>query len=274
MFGGTELAARIERAEVSLTGDSARAAATRRPSTGVFATPLAGGIAAWTGDGSPFNKVIGIGFAGPLEPAALDAVEAMFAERRAPVRVELSTLADPEIGRLLTARGYRLDGFENVLGCPLPARAAIAPGVDIAPTADLAAWLDVIVSAFAAPDLEGVPSNEEFGRDILEAVIGDMAATTGMRHYVARIAGEPAGAAGLRICDGIAQLLGAGTLPALRRRGVQSSLLAARLAAAAEARCEFASVATQPGSKSQANAQRLGFYLLYVRAVLVRDVTH
>jgi GNAT superfamily N-acetyltransferase len=70
--------------------------------------------------------------------------------------------------------------------------------------------------------------------------------------------------------DGIAQLTGAATAPAHRRHGVQSALLAARLADAAGAGCEVAVIVTQPGSKSQQNAQRQGFDLLYTRAVLAR----
>jgi len=69
---------------------------------------------------------------------------------------------------------------------------------------------------------------------------------------------------------GVAQLCGAATVPAYRRRGIQSSLLEARLAAAAAAGSEVAVVTTQPGSKSQQNVQRQGFELVYARAVLVR----
>ncbi len=68
----------------------------------------------------------------------------------------------------------------------------------------------------------------------------------------------------------MAQLCGAATLPAHRRRGVQGALLAARLAEAREAGCDVAVVTTQPGSKSQENVQRQGFDLLYTRAILVR----
>jgi hypothetical protein len=45
--------------------------------------------------------------------------------------------------------------------------------------------------------------------------------------------------------------------------------LAARLAATA-AGCDVAVITVQPGSKSQQNAQRRGFDLLYNRAVLVK----
>jgi ribosomal protein S18 acetylase RimI-like enzyme len=74
----------------------------------------------------------------------------------------------------------------------------------------------------------------------------------------------------MRIVDGIAQLTGAATAPAFRRRGIQSALLAARLADATAAGCDVAVITVQPGSKSQQNAQRRGFDLLYTRAVLVK----
>src|SRR5262249_24435956 len=69
--------------------------------------------------------------------------------------------------------------------------------------------------------------------------------------------------------EGVAQLTGAATAPAHRRRGVHTALLSARLADAAAAGCDVAVIITQPGSKSQQNAQRQGFDLLYTRAVLV-----
>ena len=74
----------------------------------------------------------------------------------------------------------------------------------------------------------------------------------------------------MRMAGGVAQLTGAATAPAHRRRGIQTALLSARLADAA-ACCDAAVITTQPGSKSQQNAQRQGFDLLYARAVLVKQ---
>jgi GNAT superfamily N-acetyltransferase len=79
-----------------------------------------------------------------------------------------------------------------------------------------------------------------------------------------------AGAASIRIADGVALFTGAATAPAHRRRGVQTALLSARLADAAAAGCTIAVVTTAPGSKSQQNVQGRGFHLLYTRAVLVK----
>jgi ribosomal protein S18 acetylase RimI-like enzyme len=88
--------------------------------------------------------------------------------------------------------------------------------------------------------------------------------------YTALRDGITAGGATMRIADGIAQLTGAATAPAHRRRGVHTALLSARLADAAAAGCDVAVITTQPGSKSQQNAQRQNFDLLYARAVLVK----
>ena len=92
-----------------------------------------------------------------------------------------------------------------------------------------------------------------------------------MLPYLALRDGVIAGGASLRMTEGIAQLTGAATAPAHRRRGVQTALLLARLTDAAAAGCDIAVVTTQPGSRSQQNVQRRGFDLLYTRAVLVKQ---
>jgi GNAT superfamily N-acetyltransferase len=114
-----------------------------------------------------------------------------------------------------------------------------------------------------------VAAHEEFPRDILERAELDFAAA-GVVRYVAVRSGVIAGAGSLRIAEGIAQFTGAATAPAHRRRGIQTALLASRLADAAAVGCDLAVVTTPPGSGSQANVQRRGFDVLYTRAVLVK----
>jgi len=145
------------------------------------------------------------------------------------------------------------------------------PGVTVEATTDLEEWLDTVVTAFLTPDIVGVPSHESFSREILEAVMQEMAGADGLVHYLARLDGEVAGGAVMRIGDGLAQLCGAATLRAWRRCGVQAALLANRLAEGTAAGCDVAIVTTQPGSTSQKNVQRNGFELLYTRAVLVLE---
>ena len=272
LFGSVELAARIERAEANFMQAGAAVVARRLPA---FAIPLAGGMATWAGEGSPLNKVAGLGFQGLPDEAALAEVERAFAERRAPVQFELSNLGVGGLAALLTGRGYRLTGFENVLGLRLPApegpRVAAGVEVDESEPRDLETWLDAVVEGFARPDEQGVPSTEAYPRSVLEPLVRDLGQVEGLLRYTARRDGAIAGGASMRVHEGIAQLAGAATRPAHRRRGVQTSLLAVRLARAADVGCEVAVVTTQPGSKSQQNVQRQGFNLLYTRAVLVRD---
>ncbi|WIM99048.1 GNAT family N-acetyltransferase [Actinoplanes oblitus] len=274
LFCDVTLAGRIERAEARFIAACGEAAARRRGDRRGFRMPIGGGVAGYAEPDSPLNKVAGLGFAGPPDPAALDAVEQAYAARGAPVQAEVASLADPAVLQLLAERGYRLVSVENVLGHALGGGAAgpvTPPGVEVRPSddAELDTWLDVVVEASLHPDAQGVPWQEEFPREVLENAERDAAGL--VRRYLARLDGVPAGGGSMHLTDGVAQLTGAGTAPGFRRRGIQSALLAARLADAATAGCDIAVVTVQPGSASQQNAQRRGFDLLYVRAVLVLE---
>lgn len=276
LFCDVALARRIERAETELIITAARASGSRTPEGTGFVIPLAGGAAAFAEDGSPVNKVAGLGFEGLPTADDLDAVEHAYAARHVPCQVELCHLADPEISVQLGQRGYRLESFENVLGRALdgaPTPVAI-PGIEVRRIADdeFEQWLTVVADAVAYSDAQGLPWHEEFPRDVYENAERDFVAT-GVQHYVALIDGEIAGGAGLRVSGGIAQFAGAATLPAYRRRGIQSAFLVARLGDAVAAGCDVAVITVQPGSKSAQNAQRQGFDLLYTRALLVKDVS-
>ena len=182
---------------------------------------------------SPFNKVVGLGFDGVPSAAELDVIEKAFADQGAPTQVELAHLAESAIGELLSDRGYRLESFENVLGLALDGdqERVTPPGIEVRrSTADeLDAWIAVVADASTYPDTQGLPWHDEFPREAIENAERDFAAAGGIR-YAAFRDGVLAGGADFRITDGIAQLAGAATAPAHRRHGVQSALVAARLA--------------------------------------------
>lgn len=274
LFCDTALAERIERVEAQLVAKGSEAAHHRAVDSAGFVIPVAGGVASFAEEGSPLNKVAGLGFGGVPTAAALDEIERAFTARGAPVQVELAHLVDPAIGALLTDRGYRLTSFENVLGLAFtgePERVT-PPGVEVRRSGDdeLEPWLDVVTDGFTHPDTQGVPSHEEFPREVIASVIRDLTAAAGVMRYVALRDGVFAGGASVRMVEGVAQLTGAATASAHRCRGVHTALLSARLADAAAAGCNIAVITTQPGSKSQENAQRRGFDLLYTRAILVK----
>lgn len=247
-------------------------AAGRRGAAGLV-TPVAGGFACFAEEGSPMNKVVGLGFGGVPDGAEFDEIELTYFRVGAPVQVELSNLADPAVAQALTERGYQLVGFENVLGQSLPAKSEPGKSAELvvrrADAAEVDTWIDVVVDGFAHPDGAGVPTHEDFPRDVVARAERDVE-SAGAAAYLALWDGVIAGGGAVRLSDGIAQLAGAATARAYRRRGVQSALLAARLSDAAAAGCDLAVVTTAPGSTSQKNVQRSGFHLLYTRAVLVK----
>jgi len=273
LFCDVGLAERIERAEAGLIEASARATHRRLGDGRGFVIPVSGGLASFADDDSPYNKVVGLGFGGVPAEGELDEIERAYARVGAPVQVELAHLGDPEIGILLSRRGYQLESFENVLGLVIEQRYDVTPpeGITIRVSGDdeLDQRLDVMADAVAAPDTQGVPWREEFPRETYIDAERDAAAAD-ITRYVAVRHGEIAGGAGLRTVAGIAQFAGAATLPAHRRHGIQSAFLTTRLADAAAAGCDVGVITTQPASKSQQNAQRSGFDLLYTRAVLVK----
>lgn len=270
MFASRALAARIEGCEARLGTSVARGAAGVEHA-GRAVVPIAGGVSAFVRPGS-INKVIGVGFAGVPDDGALAEIEAFWWAQGERVRFEISTLADPEIFKMLGARGYQLLEFENVLGLALPA-AGVGPaqGADVTVVTDelIPSWYEAMLDGFAVPD--GSDAAAPMPREVLESVFADfLQAEWGQRRYLATVEGAAAGAATARFDDGVAQLCGASTVPQLRRRGVQRALLARRLEDAAREGCEVAVVTTAPGSQSQANVMKLGFGLLYARAVLVK----
>jgi GNAT superfamily N-acetyltransferase len=241
----------------------------------VMTWSVAGGAAVLGETGSPFNKVIGVGFEGVPDTFTLEAIERAHAARQARLQLELSTLADPAVGRMLTGRGYRLVGFENILARRLDALAASArEGISTTEVGegDSERWIEAVADGFQHADVfDGPAAHESFDRAMLERTYRFFAAVPGVSRLLAWMEGTVAGGATLYLRDGTAIMCGAATLPASRRRGVQSALLHARLARARAAGCDLAVVTTQPGSKSQENVQRAGFELVYSRAVLVLE---
>jgi N-acetylglutamate synthase-like GNAT family acetyltransferase len=273
MFADSLLASRIDGAEARLCAGFARV---RPPESRPLVLPLSGGLAVYAGPASPINKVIGLGFDGPLDLTALAEVEREWQDRGEPVRIELSILADATIGPALSARGYRLDGFENALGRPLDgtSRVATAPEITVETLrdGDTRVWADIAVAAFLSLDGTGSVADDALSREQLERELCDFATIPGLTPYLARIDGEAVGEAALRVDheSRLAQFAGAGTLVAFRGRGVQKALVQQRLADAHAAGCDLAVVTTAPGTRSQDNVMRRGFVLLYTRAILVK----
>ena len=272
MFASTELAGRIETAETRLTQDAARTFGAHHSGDDAFCLDVDQGVAAFLRPGSPMNKVIGV-FASVPSNEELGNIENQYRSRSEPVRMEISTLANPDIGRTLTERGYRLLGFENVLGQELQAGESPSGndiGVERVTEGQLAEWSRVIIDGFAHPDDTGIVI-DSYPREVIEQVMSDFLRIEGLTRYRAMRNGIVAGGASMRIDGNIALMTGAATLAEHRRQGVQGALLSRRLRDAFSMGARTAIITTSGGTRSQANAMRAGFSLLYSRAILVLD---
>ncbi|MCZ9347686.1 GNAT family N-acetyltransferase, partial [Streptomyces sp. TRM76130] len=143
-----------------------------------------------------------------------------------PSRWSWPNLAGPAVGAVLTERGYRLTSYENVFGFPRPGEhGRSAPeGIEIRSSGEeeFDRWIEVVADGFAHPDTQGVSSHEAFPHEVIAAAVRDLVGAAGMRRYSAVCDGALVGGASARMDDGIAQLTGATTAPAHRRRGVQA----------------------------------------------------
>jgi len=272
MIGTVALARRIESAEARLS--LAMADVSRRDGHTAFGLAIEGGAAVYCGPGAPMTKVIGVGVSEPLTDATIDRIEAAFAPYGEQPGWEMCTLGDLSGIARLEARGYQLRRIELVLGRdltrdavfdPLPAHVVVQRGFEDE-------WARIAVAGFSAAEtVDGREAPAEaYDTSILEQVVAQFAGIESVRRYVAFVEGAAAGAASARVDGGVFQLCGAATLPAWRRRGVQTALLVARLAEARADGCDLAVVTVEPGSRSQANVQRRHFTPLYSRLVMAR----
>jgi ribosomal protein S18 acetylase RimI-like enzyme len=269
MHATLELARRVDRAEIDFC-----ALATLVGSPDAATLERGGGLAVYSAPASPVNKMLGLGLGADVSDDDLDAVERFYAERNCPVQIELCPLASSNLAPRLTRRGYLLQAFENEL-----ARAAPSEPVESTHGADITVeagagerpWLQIVSEGFAAPD-RPTPAGSPVPHDAVTA-IGEV-----MRQfchpeivrYVAHMDGHAAAGALSFIRDGVLGIFGTATLPAFRRRGLQAAIVS-RAMDDARGKADLVIATTEPGSISQRTFERLGFQVVYTRAILVRS---
>lgn len=263
-----DVARRVERAEIEFC---ALAGAT---SGRVDVYDTAGGRALFSRPGSPLNKVLGLGLAGPVGDEDLDRIESFYRSRGAPTQIELCPLAYGDLAARLCARGYVLEAFESELGLlltPFPTLPELAVTITHATPDQNDLWTRVVSEGFVAcePLVGGAPE----GKELTTEQMIDMMSQFGhpqIRRYLAWVDGEPAGGGAAWTHEGVLGIFGTSTLPQFRRRGVQAAISSHAMQDARDI-ADLAIATTAPGSTSQRTFERLGFRVLYTRAVFVRN---
>jgi len=278
-FADLALTRRVEEAWDWTGVENARVQLGLDPQSGATSLSVGGGHAVFLGAGSPLSQAQGLGLFGPVAESEIERMEDFFRQRGTVTQVEVASLADPSLLVLLSRRGYQILEQTHLLALPVepaksfPAEIKAQPGsegmtagkvqVSKVTPGEIRPWAEAVLRSF----FEGP---EEPPRTLLEGAIamGSIPSATG---WMAQIDDRIAGGGSLIIHDGVALICGDGTLPAFRGQGVQSALLRARLDQARQAGCDLAVICTQPGSGSQRNAERQGFYVVYARTMMVKE---
>jgi len=254
---------RIEEAIVAERSAFADGMAALQPHLGASWLDVAGGRAIFTGARFFSNRAMGMGLHGPVRDEDVERVEAFYAGRGAPSEIEIASMVDRSLLRLLNQRGYGLIRFRNIYAQAVHSCEPTEAASEASPMA-----VEIHeVNAATTPDwsrtlLDGFGYTHDADRDRVRIWNRMLRSRREVTALMAVIDDEPVGSASVMILGATAVLGGAATLPAFRRRGVQRALIKARLALAARAGCELAVVTADPGSSSGRNAERTGFQLV------------
>ncbi|HEY0097911.1 MAG TPA: GNAT family N-acetyltransferase [Pyrinomonadaceae bacterium] len=263
IFADANLSRRLERAEGHTNREFVETRARMFPASGACWREVAGAYLLFDGAESLLTQTFGLGLFQSVTGAEMDEIESFFSERGAPVLHEVSPLADPALLPLLNERGYQPIELTSVMFRPIKS----AGDKPHAPPNDK---INVRIvgedehELWAQTAAHGWSEFTEFADQILE-LSRVSAKRASAASFIAEIEGRPIATGGMGICDSVALLAGASTIPEGRRQGAQTALLDSRLHFAAAQGCDIAMMCAQPGSTSQRNAERNGFRIAYTR---------
>lgn len=261
-FADVSLARRLEKAEAQSNADFVEARAKVFPDSGARWVEVAGAYAMYDGVASPLTQTFGLGMFGAVSRADMERIEGFFRERGAQVFHEVSPLADPALPALLNERGYQPVEFTSVMFRPIRAGARFA-GLRNESIRVRAVSGDEH-ELWAQTAARGWSEFSELA-DFMLGLAQVSAKRSDALSFLAELDGQPIATGALSICEGVALLAGASTVPEGRRQGAQLALLDSRLRYAAEQGCDIAMMCALPGSASQRNAERRGFRIAYTR---------
>jgi GNAT superfamily N-acetyltransferase len=260
LFSDLALSRRLERAEGHACVQFAEARGRFFPDSGAAWIECGGAHAVFDGIGSPVTQSFGLGLFEDLSAGSLDVIERFFLDRGAQVLHEVSPLVGVATLDLLCARHYRPIEISSVMYRPVEKPATEDRGnirVRVTGREEAQHWATVSAKAWSHEHPE-----------LLDFILQTGAISAAREQspcFLAELDGQPGATGSLCIHDGVALFAGAATVPQMRRRGLQSALLQARMRYSFEHGCDLAMMVAEAGSESQRNAERKGFQIAYTR---------
>lgn len=236
-----------------------------------------GGIACRALPGWWNNTAAGIGMSGPVEREEIEELARWYEGAGIEPRIEGCPLADPSLFKHCEDLNFRVRGFDNVLYRELSRTDRARPAQAADPTisirivnkdddAEVRAYSRLSMAGFSPPDF--VPPESDFD---LWARVVKHPRTVSFIGSVRDSAGTHDAAAGaIEVHEEIACLFGLSTLAPFRKRGLQQSLIAARLNLAADRGVRVATIGSRPGAGTERNVRRMGFQTAYTKVFLTR----
>jgi GNAT superfamily N-acetyltransferase len=261
-FSDTALARRLERAEAQGNADFVEARARIFPESGARWIEVAGAYAMYDGVRSPLTQTFGLGLFQPVTQTEMEMIEEFFREQGAPVFHEVSPLADPALLALLGAGGYHPIEYTSVMFRPIKRGVSLTAPRNEKIQVRLAR--DDEREMWARAAAKGWSEFTELA-DLMLEMSEISASRSGGLSFLVEIEGQIIATGAMSICEGVALMAGASTIPEARKQGAQLALLESRLHYAANQGCDLAMMCAQPGSASQRNAERQGFRIAYTR---------
>ena len=263
IFSDLALSRRLERAEARAGAEFVESRAFLFPASNARWIEVAGAYAMYDGVTSPVTQTFGLGLFETFSSAEMKVIEDFYREFDSPVFHEVSPLADISLTALLAERDYHPMEFTSVMFHPL--RRGIHLPVPVNEQIQVKQIHDGEYELFAQTSAKGWADELPSLADTIAELAQVVARRPGGLSFLAELDGRPVATGALCICDGVALLAGASTVPEWRRNGAQLALLDKRLNYAAELGCDLAMICALPGSASQRNAERNGFRIAYTR---------
>lgn len=261
MTSPLELAQRLERADILGAADYAHTLNRLEAGAPAKVLGVGGGTAVLMGPRFPVNRIGNAEFS-DLDEYALTKAETAWAQMGIAPSITFCPLGREEILPSLAERGYTARRFLNVYVRQVAALEPEIPGgVEVREVESLEAWLRASEATWGF-------SHPVDGPLLAQVALQRPAA----RSFIAWADGKPVGVGAVGIREGLAFLNGAATALEYRGRGIQRALLETRLALAAQAGCDLATVMAAPGSPSARNIERAGFGLAYTRLTLEKPL--
>ncbi|MEE3372013.1 MAG: GNAT family N-acetyltransferase [Planctomycetota bacterium] len=212
-----------------------------------------------------FHRVVQVNVGDAQVDRLIDNALELFRSKRFACAFTLSPLDRPTaLAERLEQRGFERGMQASAMTYEASAESSSLPAIVQAETSEAdeyEIWSDVMCQSFAFP-----PAMGKIGRSVLVA--------PGMRRYLARVDGAPAGTALLYSQFGMGYIDLVGTLPRHRRKGIASALVAQATVDSATLGNRWTSLETTTGSAAEHLYKRLGFRTIYHRQRYTSAIGH